>query len=84
MGYTQNIVVTQRGFALESPLLANNPHAWKVNGRLAESKREVSGNYEGSAPRGRHHPPPFYHPRHKSRALRPPEALRMLLVASGW
>jgi hypothetical protein len=29
-----NIVVTQTGvFDLESQLLANNPHAWKVNGR---------------------------------------------------
>lgn len=29
-----NIVVTQTGvFALESQLLANNPHAWKANGR---------------------------------------------------
>nr|DAK80327.1 MAG TPA: hypothetical protein [Caudoviricetes sp.] len=29
-----NIVVTQTGvFTLESQLLANNPHAWKVNGR---------------------------------------------------
>lgn len=29
-----NIVVTQTGvFTLESQLLANNPHAWKVNGK---------------------------------------------------
>lgn len=36
-----NIVVTQTDvFTLESQLLANNPHAWKVNGRLTETVRD--------------------------------------------
>lgn len=51
----------------------------KVNGRLTETVRDWRHDGRHHSP---HHAPPFHSPRDKSHALRPPEALRTLLVAS--
>nr|DAO87855.1 MAG TPA: hypothetical protein [Caudoviricetes sp.] len=50
----------------------------EVNGKLTEAVRDRRRDGQYRLP---HHTPPFYHPRHKSRTLRPPEALRTPLGA---
>lgn len=68
-----NIVVTQRGvFTLESQLLANNPHAWKVNERLTETVKDQCEVADTT----HHHTPPFCHPERRVTRTEAPEVLR--------